>query len=154
MIPFNAALRSILDRMCGSLCDAVLLDSSVSGQETLEYLERTNLFIIPLDNERRWYRYHHLFGGLLLQRQGQSLRHEEIAKYHIRASEWYEKNGDAAEAFRHAIAGRDFSRAAGMAEKYWQGMNENCLALQNRQHRIGPPKSLRHEQNRSIAAVG
>src|SRR3990172_10897793 len=52
---------SILDRMCGPLCEAVLLDASASGQETLEYLERANLFIVPLDNERRWYRYHHLF---------------------------------------------------------------------------------------------
>ena len=116
---------SILDRMCGSLCDAVLLDSSVSGQETLEYLERTNLFIIPLDNERHWYRYHHLFGSLLRQRLGQSLTTEEIAKYHIRASEWFEKNGDQAQAFHHAIAARDFSRAAMLAEMYWQGMNES-----------------------------
>jgi LuxR family maltose regulon positive regulatory protein len=51
---------SILDRMCGPLCDAVLLTPSSSGQETLEYLERANLFIVPLDDERRWYRYHHL----------------------------------------------------------------------------------------------
>jgi len=59
---------SILDRMCGSLCDAVLQSSFASGQETLEYLERANLFIVPLDNERHWYRYHHLFGDLLRQR--------------------------------------------------------------------------------------
>ena len=116
---------SILSRMCAPLCDAVLLDSSTRGQETLEYLERANLFIMALDNERSWYRYHHLFGSLLLQRQGQSLTPEEIAKYHIRASEWYEKNGDAAEAFRHAIAARDFSRSARLTEKYWQGMNES-----------------------------
>ena len=64
---------SILDRMCGPLCDAVLLDSAASGQETLEYLEHANLFIVPLDNERRWYRYHHLFAELLRQRLQQSL---------------------------------------------------------------------------------
>ncbi len=56
---------SILDRMCGSLCDAVLARLLGSGQETLEYLERANLFIVPLDNERRWYRYHHLFADVL-----------------------------------------------------------------------------------------
>jgi len=56
---------SILDRMCGALCDAVLGSPSASGQETLEYLERINLFIVPLDNERRWYRYHHLFADVL-----------------------------------------------------------------------------------------
>ena len=59
---------SILDRLCGPLCDAVLGTPSASGQETLEYLERANLFIVPLDNERRWYRYHHLFAELLRQR--------------------------------------------------------------------------------------
>src|SRR5207253_4679762 len=59
---------SILDRMTGSLCDAVLLDPSASGQATLEYLEHANLFLVPLDNERRWYRYHHLFADLLRQR--------------------------------------------------------------------------------------
>src|SRR6266480_2519604 len=58
---------SLLDRLCGSLCDAVLLDATASGQATLEYLERANLFLVPLDNERRWYRYHHLFADLLRQ---------------------------------------------------------------------------------------
>jgi len=116
---------SILDRMSGLLCDAVLLDSSVFGQETLEYLERTNLFIIPLDNERHWYRYHHLFGSLLRQRLGQSRSSEEISQYHIRASEWYEKNEDPAQAFHHAIDARDFSRAAMLAEMYWRGMSES-----------------------------
>ena len=64
---------SILDRLCGPLCDAVLLDPAASGQETLEYLEHANLFIVPLDNERRWYRYHHLFADLLRQRLHQSI---------------------------------------------------------------------------------
>src|SRR5439155_9564681 len=63
---------SILDRMSGPLCDAVLMDPSVSGRETLDYLERANLFLVPLDNERRWYRYHHLFAELLQQRLQQS----------------------------------------------------------------------------------
>ncbi|MBK7451305.1 MAG: tetratricopeptide repeat protein [Anaerolineales bacterium] len=116
---------SILNRLCGSLCDAVLLDPSVSGQETLESLERANLFIVSLDNERHWYRYHHLFGDLLRQRQGQNLKPEELAKYHLRASEWYEQNGEEAEAFQHAIAARDFNRASELAEKYWQGMNQS-----------------------------
>lgn len=78
---------SILDSMCGPLCDAILLDSATFGRETLERLEHINLFIIPLDNERRWYRYHHLFRSLLRQRLGQSWEPEEIAQYHIRASE-------------------------------------------------------------------
>ena len=91
--------------------------------KTLEYLERANLFIVPLDNERRWYRYHHLFGDILRQRLGQRLSPGEIAEYHLRASQWYEKNGDEAEAFHHAIAAGDFGRAAGLAELAWQGMD-------------------------------
>src|SRR5919202_61462 len=59
---------SILDRLCGPLCDAVLLDPSASAQETLEYIDHANLFLVPLDNERRWYRYHHLFAELLRRR--------------------------------------------------------------------------------------
>jgi len=107
---------SILDRMCGSLCDAVMLAPFASGQETLEYLEHANLFLVPLDNERRWYRYHHLFGDLLRQRLGQSLTPEEIAQLHIRASEWYENNGLAFEAFRHATAAQDVERAERLTE--------------------------------------
>ncbi len=116
---------SILDRMCGPLCDALLLDPSASGQETLEYLEHANLFTSALDNERHWYRYHHLFGSLLRQRLGQNLTSEEISKYHLRASEWFEKNGDQAQAFHHAVAAGDFNRAAMLAEMYWLGMNES-----------------------------
>jgi LuxR family transcriptional regulator, maltose regulon positive regulatory protein len=130
---------AILDRLCGPLCDAVLLDPSTpeqetavqgtgvqgtGGQMTLEYIEHANLFIIPLDNERHWYRYHHLFADLLRQRLGQSQTPEAIAQYHIRASEWFEQNGDQAEAFHHLIAARDFSRAAGLAERCWQRMND------------------------------
>ena len=113
---------SILDRMCGPLCDAVLGSPSASGQETLEYLERTNLFIVPLDSERRWYRYHHLFGDLLRQRLGKP---KEFAEFHLRASQWHEENGDLGAAFHHAIAAGDFVRAAGLAEAAWQGMNES-----------------------------
>jgi LuxR family maltose regulon positive regulatory protein len=113
---------SILDRLCGPLCDAVLLDSSASGQETLEYLEHANLFIVPLDDERRWYRYHHLFADLLRQRLYQSAassREDEgrgVAEYHIRASQWYEDNGLELEAFHHAVAANDVERAARLVE--------------------------------------
>jgi LuxR family maltose regulon positive regulatory protein len=116
---------SILNRLCGPLCETVLHDDSIVGQQTLEYLERANLFIIALDNERHWYRYHHLFGDLLRQRLGQSLTPEEIVKSHIRASEWHEKNGNESEAFHHSIAARDFGRAATLAETAWQDMNGN-----------------------------
>ncbi|MEO8955112.1 MAG: LuxR C-terminal-related transcriptional regulator [Ktedonobacteraceae bacterium] len=119
----NFLLRtSILDRLCGSLCDAVLLDPSGSGQATLEYLERANLFIVPLDNERRWYRYHHLFADLLRQRLHQSTasstgdKRDGVAEFHRRASQWYEDNSLAIEAFHHAVAANDVARAEHLIE--------------------------------------
>jgi len=107
---------SILNRMCGSLCDAVLCDSSVSGQETLVHLEHANLFIVPLDSERHWYRYHHLFADLLRQRLSQSLTPGAIAEDHIRASAWYENNNLMLEAFHHAVAANDVERAVRLME--------------------------------------
>lgn len=117
---------SILDRMCGPLCDTVLLDPSKSGQEILEQLERANLFIVPLDDERRWYRYHHLFGDLLRQRLGQA---RELPEYHLRASAWYEANADLTQAFHHALAAGDFERAANLAEAVWQEMERNLQSI-------------------------
>ena len=102
---------SILDRLCGPLCDAVTLDPATPGQQTLEHLERANLFIVPLDSERHWYRYHHLFRDLLRQRLGQSESGAAVDELHDRASRWYEDNGFDLEAFRHAAAGHDIERA-------------------------------------------
>ena len=113
---------SILDRLCGPLCDAVLLDSSASGQETLEYLEQANLFIVPLDNDRQWYRYHHLFADLLRQRLRRSAAaspeaaEREVAELHVRASRWYEEQGQELEAFLHAAAAHDVDRAERLVE--------------------------------------
>ncbi len=116
---------SILDHVCGPLCDAVLLDSPVSGQATLEYLEHANLFVVRLDNERRWYRYHHLFADLLRQRLGQNLPTAETTELHIRASIWYEQNDLMFEAFHHALAAREFGRAVRLAEDVWEGMDRS-----------------------------
>jgi LuxR family maltose regulon positive regulatory protein len=110
---------SVLERLCGPLCEAVAGTPPGSGQPTLEELERANLFLIPLDHERRWYRYHHLFGDLLRQRLGALA---EIFEYHLRASQWHEANGDLAEAFHHALSAADFGRAARLAEATWPGM--------------------------------
>ena len=116
---------SILKRMCAPLCDAILDASSANGQETLEHLERANLFVISLDYERRWYRYHHLFRDLLRQQLMKKHTKEEIAQFHIRASEWFEQNGDNDEAFHHAVSASDFDRAARLAESVWGVMNES-----------------------------
>jgi LuxR family maltose regulon positive regulatory protein len=113
---------AILDRLCGPLCDAVLRDPAAAGQETLEYLERANLFIVPLDNERRWYRYHHLFAELLRQRLDQSTAAStgdagnDVTELHRRASQWYEDNGLELEAFHHAAAANDIARAERLIE--------------------------------------
>jgi LuxR family maltose regulon positive regulatory protein len=100
---------AILDRMTGTLCDAVT--GQENGQATLEHLQRANLFIVPLDGERRWYRYHHLFADLLRQRL-QQLQPGRTPELHVRASAWYEKNGIGIEAFQHAAAANDIDRAA------------------------------------------
>ena len=111
---------SILERMCGSLCETVLGNPSVNGQEILEYLEHANLFIVPLDNERRWYRYHHLFAELLRQRLQLSLTPKNevksLSEYHIRASQWFEDNGLELEAFRHATVADDVERVEHIIE--------------------------------------
>ena len=114
----NFLLRtSILDRLCGSLCDAVLRDPSASGQEALEYLERANLFILPLDSERRWYRYHQLFGELLRNRLTRTYP-DQIAELHRRASDWYGHNDLPGEGITHALAIQDWSRAAEIIERF------------------------------------
>lgn len=105
---------SILPRLCGPLCDAVRLAAAPTGQQTLEYLERANLFLIPLDSERRWYRYHHLFAELLRQRRSQAGIDE--APLHQRASQWYEEAGLLMEAFEHAVAAQDVARAERLIE--------------------------------------
>ncbi|HEY0753276.1 MAG TPA: LuxR C-terminal-related transcriptional regulator [Ktedonobacteraceae bacterium] len=104
---------AILDRLNGSLCDAVT--GQEEGQARLEALERGNFFVVSLDDRRHWYRYHHLFAEVL---SAQLLAEQPalVATLHRRASEWYEQHGSVAEAIRHALAGRDFTRAAELIE--------------------------------------
>jgi len=100
---------SILDQMNGSLCDAVTgLDG---GQNVLEKLDQANLFIEPLDNQRRWYRYHHLFADLLLHRLERTKTSQEINSLHQRASQWYEENNHLVEAVDHAMKAGDHENA-------------------------------------------
>lgn len=110
-------LTSILERMCGPLCDAVLPGSSDTGEETLVYLDRANLFIIPLDNERRWYRYHHLFAELLRTRLARAYP-DQITELHRRASDWHAHNGFPYEAITHALTVQDWTRAAEVIERF------------------------------------
>ena len=135
---------AILDGLTGSLCDAVRFGVAETqssfrgtgvrlngveaspgqedGQTILEALERANLFIVPLDEERRWYRYHSLFADLLRQRLRQ-MRREQVPALHRRASEWYELNGFVEQAIEHALQGDDPVRPARLldeqAEAIW-----------------------------------
>jgi LuxR family maltose regulon positive regulatory protein len=109
---------SILDRMSPPLCDAVTGGSD--GQVTLDRLERANLFLIPLDGERRWYRYHRLFADLLQSRL-QRAEPDLAPILHQRASLWCEQNGLQAEAIDHALAAGDLERAADLIEQAAEG---------------------------------
>lgn len=121
----------MLDRLCGSLCDAIFdIDEpkehesvDFTGQDMLEWLEQANLFIVPLDNERRWYRYHHLFADLLRKRVHQNSNYAgtaqtelSVTEIHKRASIWYEKHQMELEAFNHAVAAADTHRASDLLE--------------------------------------
>ncbi|TCO13147.1 LuxR family maltose regulon positive regulatory protein [Kribbella steppae] len=103
---------SVLDRLTGPLCDAVTGEHD--GKAMLERLDRANLFLVPLDDQRRWYRYHHLFGDVLrshlLDERG------DVAELHRRAGNWYGEAGEPVPAVRHALAAGDIDRAADLVE--------------------------------------
>jgi LuxR family transcriptional regulator, maltose regulon positive regulatory protein len=136
---------AILDRMCGSLCDAVLLGGDGDGhpggqpraeggdpepqrsalgpgesysQLMLDQLERDNLFVVPLDDSRQWYRYHHLFADVLRHRLTSGVSAETVAGLHRRASVWYERKGLIAEAVQHALTAADDARVADLIEPH------------------------------------
>jgi LuxR family maltose regulon positive regulatory protein len=104
---------AILDRLNGSLCDAVT--DQEEGNARLEALERGNFFVVPLDDKRHWYRYHHLFAEVLSAHL-MAEQPDQVSTLHRRASAWYEQHGSAANAIRHALAAEDFERAADLIE--------------------------------------
>ncbi|HSK32649.1 MAG TPA: helix-turn-helix transcriptional regulator, partial [Propionicimonas sp.] len=105
---------SVLDKLCGGLCEAVT--GQKSGKQMLERLERSNLFVASLDDERHWFRYHHLFADVL---QAHAIDEDpgQLPVLHRRASEWYEENGLRPDAIRHALCARDFEWAAELVER-------------------------------------
>jgi LuxR family maltose regulon positive regulatory protein len=131
---------SILERLTASLCDAVLANDEGSKREgddrstrseslflrqsasILEYLERVNLFLVPLDDERIWYRYHHLFADLLRTQLQKSLGVQDVALLHLRASEWYEQDGSTLEAIHHASIASDLERVERLIEQNYMAM--------------------------------
>jgi LuxR family maltose regulon positive regulatory protein len=105
---------SILDRLSGSLCDAVT--GRADGRATLESLERRNLLLVALDDRRDWYRYHHLFADMLHARL-LAERPDDVPGLHERAGEWFEAAGDVDAAVRHAFAAHELERAADLVER-------------------------------------
>ena len=118
---------SILDRLCGPLCDAVCLqetagtpaqeEEQLSAQDMLERLDSANLFIVPLDSERQWFRYHHLFAELLRQRLNRKMP-DLAPTLHRRASEWYAQEGLTDQAISHALAAPDYDCAAYLVQQH------------------------------------
>jgi LuxR family maltose regulon positive regulatory protein len=125
---------SILSRLSAPLCDALVFDLGLgdSSQDFLERLDTTNLFLVPLDNKREWYRYHHLFADLLNSCLRQTTSQERIRELHRRASQWHQDHGLLEEAVKHAMAAQDFKRAALM-------IGENILTML---YRNEPPALL------------
>jgi len=110
---------SILGSMCGPLCEAVVESGAfeqTNGLAMLEYLEHMNLFLIPLDDERSWYRYHHLFADVLNRRLEQ-LNSRLVPDLNRRACKWFEENGFIPEAIRHSLAAGDQDRATQLIEQ-------------------------------------
>jgi LuxR family maltose regulon positive regulatory protein len=132
---------SILDRLCGPLCEALWCGGAALGsrrdsvppavapgtseaQELLAYLEHANLFITPLDDQRHWFRYHPLFADLLRQRLQQTYP-DRLNTLHLNASQWYEQAGLTGPAVQHALAAQAFDRAAALVEQAWPAMIEH-----------------------------
>ncbi|MBZ0292125.1 MAG: hypothetical protein K8L99_06105, partial [Anaerolineae bacterium] len=105
---------SFLNRLCGPLCDVVT--GRTDGQAMLELIERGNLFLIPLDDQRCWYRYHHLFSDMLRNRLWQVWTDSEIVELHRRVSHWFASENLIEEAIIHAVAARDYELAASIME--------------------------------------
>ena len=109
---------SILDRFCASLCEAVVGEEAAGwpARESLAWIERANLFVIPLDHNRQWYRYHHLFQEMLRRRLQESVGADEVNRLHGRASAWFAGQGQIDEALHHALAAGDQQQAARLLE--------------------------------------
>ena len=112
---------SILERLSGPLCDA--LSGRSDGRRMLDSLQQSNLFLIPLDDERRWYRYHHLFAAVLRGRV-QLEQPAALPELHRRAGAWFAQHGFVAEALAHALAIKDWETMSGLIERHGERLVE------------------------------
>jgi LuxR family transcriptional regulator, maltose regulon positive regulatory protein len=141
-----------LDRLSGPLCDAVTLRSDSAAM--LEQLHRANLFLVPLDDRREWYRYHHLFADVLTT-QVSADRSDELLVRHRRASDWYEATGARGEAIRHALAAEDMERAALLMELAIPALQKNRGEATIRSWaKLLPPELVRTRPVLGIGLVG
>jgi LuxR family maltose regulon positive regulatory protein len=121
-------ITCVLDRLCAPLCDALLAangeatPTAPDSQAVLEELERANLFLVPLDDEQRWYRYHHLFADALRARLAREAGAGAVADIHRRASRWFERQGLESEAVQHALAAGDGALAARLIRPFARHM--------------------------------
>ncbi len=141
---------AVLDQMCAPLCTAVT--GYTNSQSMLHGLEQDNLFVIPLDNERRWYRYHHLFADLLRYRLLQEV--SPVEDLHRRAAVWLAENGFMVGAIKHALAARDWDHAAALIA----GNSEACLRQGQIKTLLGwietlPPQTVAASPDLSLAAA-
>ena len=113
---------AILDRLNGPLCEAVT--GYADCQQLLQTLERSNLFIIPLDEKRQWYRYHHLFADMLATHLAEE-QADQLPVLHLKASIWYENNGLTGKAIEHTLRAEDMERAATLIEPLWAKMDKS-----------------------------
>jgi LuxR family maltose regulon positive regulatory protein len=111
---------SILKRMTASLCEAVA--DCEDGQARLHSLQHTNTFLVPLDNEGQWFRYHHLFAELLQSHLKHTFLNEEIASLHLCAARWFENHHFSIDAVQHAFAAKNYEKAAALVDQYGQEM--------------------------------
>jgi len=117
---------AILDRLHGPLCDAVT--GQTNGQAMLESLEHGNFFVVALDDQRRWYRYHHLFADVL-RAHLQAEQPGQVAALHRRASEWHGRYGALPDAIRHALAAGDYERDADLIERALPALRRRRLGV-------------------------
>ncbi|MFL5659311.1 MAG: LuxR C-terminal-related transcriptional regulator, partial [Ktedonobacteraceae bacterium] len=153
---------SILSQLTAPLCDAVLEQAGEHGsQQVLEELERTNVFVVPLDHQRHWYRYHTLFAEALRTRLEQ-LSGEDVRTLHLRASRWYEQQGNSADAVQHALSANAWERAADLIESMPQthsgGTSERQMVArwveQLPAEVVRSRPQLGHSSARSLAKAG
>ena len=142
---------ALLDRLQGSLCNAVT--GSENGRQLLRQLEDDNLFLIPLDDKRQWYRYHHLFADVL-QARALEIHPEQIPFLHQRASSWFAAHNLLPQAIKHALAAKQFERAASLIEQVWDDTYRNRQeATLHRWIKALPDELVRERPTLSVGTI-